>query len=144
MATRLGTSLGLPIFDLDDHYWRQAPRPTDEEWVALHGGLVHGERWIISGDYRAVADVRFAAADTVVWLDLPRSICLLRATSRRLKGNSSPLIDCWRWICRYPRHGSQETATSLADPDLSCTVYRLGSSREVTVFLADIERPARH
>jgi hypothetical protein len=140
VATHLGTSLGLPIFDLDDCYWRQTPQPTDEEWAAIHRALIHREQWIISGDYRAVADARFAAADTVVWLDLPRSTCLFRATLRRLKGNSSPLLDCWRWIWRYPDHGRQETERSLSNPRLSCTMYRLRSTRDLTVFLADIKR----
>jgi adenylate kinase family enzyme len=138
MATCLGTRLDLPIFDLDAYYWRQTPLPTDDEWVAMHGELVRGEQWIISGDYRTVADVRFAAADTVVWLDLPRTICLFRATVRRMKGNPTPLIDCWRWIWRYAKHGREDTAASLSNPRHSCTTYRLRSSSEVTAFLSRV------
>jgi hypothetical protein len=97
-------------------------------------------RWIIFGDYRAVADARFSAADTVVWLDLPRSTCLYRTTVRKVRGNPASLFRCWRWIWRYANHGSHETATSLADPRLTCTIYRLQSSAEVTSFLAGIEQ----
>lgn len=140
VATRLRSELGLPVLDLDDYYWPHTPLPTDEEWTAKHRELIERERWIISGDYRAVAGARFSAADTVVWLDLPRSTCLYRATLRRLKGNSAHLVDCWRWIWRYAKCGRHETATALANPQLTCTIYRLRSTRAVTSFLNEIER----
>jgi adenylate kinase family enzyme len=139
LAACLSARLLLPMFDLDDYYWRQAPQPTVEEWATTHGELVGREQWIISGDYRAVANARFTAADAVVWLDLPRSTCLRRATIRKLKGNPTPLADSWRWIWRYGNQGRHETATSLANPHLTCAVYRLRSSRDVSSFLSDIE-----
>lgn len=135
VAARLGASLGLPVVELDDHYWRHTPRPTDEEWATRHFALIRGDRWVISGDYRSVASVRFQAADMVVWLDLPRSTCLFRATVRKMKGNPAPIGDSWRWIWRYPAHGRLDTASALADPDLTCSVVRLHSSAEVVTFL---------
>jgi hypothetical protein len=140
VAARLGASLRLPTFDLDDFYWRRNPLPTEEEWASTHRELIHRERWVISGDYRAVADSRFSAADTVVWLDLPRSTCLFRSARRKLRGNPTSLTDCWRWIWRYPKHGRHETASSLANPQLTCMIYRLRSSGDVTAFLAEVER----
>jgi uridine kinase len=140
LAVHLGSTLGLPVIDLDDHYWRQSSLPTDEQWSAKHAELVRGDRWIISGDYRAVADARFHAADVVVWLDLPRSRCLFRVTARKLKGNPTPLLDSWRWIWRYPNHGRHETATAMASADLTSTIHRLRSSSDVNSFLGQVER----
>jgi nicotinamide riboside kinase len=137
VAARLGSRLGLPVLDLDEFYWRQSPLPTDEEWAARHRELIRPDQWIISGDYRAVADARFSAADAVVWLDLPRSTCLYRATLRKLTGDPSPLIDCWRWIWRYKNNGRHDTATSLANPHLTCTIFRLRSPGDVTSFLTE-------
>jgi adenylate kinase family enzyme len=138
-AACLSARLLLPMFDLDDYYWRHAPPPTDEEWATTHRELIGREQWIISGDYRAVADARFSAADAVVWLDLPRSTCLYRATMRKLKGNPTPLTNSWHWIWRYAKHGRHDTATSLANPHLTCAIYQLRSSRDVSSFLSDIE-----
>ena len=56
-----------------------------------------------------MAEVRFQAADAVAWLDLPRFTCLFRVTVRELRGSPTPLVDSWRWIWRYPRHGRLET-----------------------------------
>jgi adenylate kinase family enzyme len=139
LARHLGRMFGLPVVDLDDYYWRARPIPTEDEWVEIHRRLIAGDRWIISGDYRAVAAARFEAADVVIWLDLPRHTCLTRVTLRKMKGSPSPLVECWRWIWRYPTHGRRETATALADPSLTCTLYRPRSTSQVTSFLTSLE-----
>jgi nicotinamide riboside kinase len=136
LARHLGPKLGLPVLDLDDSYWRARAVPTEEEWAETHRQLIEGDRWIMSGDYRAVAAERFKAADVVIWLDLPRHTCLTRVTTRKMRGNPSPLFECWRWIWRYPKHGRSETATALADPVLTCTLHRLRTSSEVRSFLS--------
>ncbi len=105
----------------------------------MHSELISGDRWIVSGDYRAVAEARFQAADAVVWLDLPRSTCLARATVRKVKGNPAPLLESWRWIRRYASHGRRDTATALASSRLTCSVYRLRSPYDVTSFLRHID-----
>jgi adenylate kinase family enzyme len=111
--------------------------------VATHRELVGGAQWIISGDYRAVAEARFCAADAVVWLDLPRSTCLARASIRKLKGNPTPLVDSWRWIWRYASHGRRDTATALSSRHLTCSIYRLHSSSAVASFLRQVQSSTR-
>jgi hypothetical protein len=140
LARRLGQLLDLPVHDLDDYYWHREVRPTEAEWAATHRELLAGDRWIIAGDYRAVAPERFGAADIVIWLDLPRRTCLVRATRRKLRGNPTPLLDSWRWIWRYPTHGRRETAAVLDDPSLTCTLHRVHTSTAVAPILATLER----
>jgi adenylate kinase family enzyme len=140
LARRLAPLLGLPVVDLDHFYWRAIPRPTEEEWIHTHQELIGGDHWIMAGDYRAVAEARFRAAEAVIWLDLPRHTCLARVTRRKTKGNPSPLVECWRWIWRYPTHGRRETAAVLADPTLTCAVLHLRTSSEVASFLRALER----
>jgi uridine kinase len=139
LARRLGPKLGLPVIDLDESYWRSTPLPTEAEWADRHRELIAGDRWIISGDYRAVAPARFAAADTVIWLDPPRRTCLFRVTRRKLAGNPTPLLDSWRWIGRYRAHGRIETTAALAHPALTCIVHRLRTSSEVASFLGALD-----
>lgn len=75
LARHLGARLALPVVELDDVRWRSGRRFSDAEWAATHHQLLQPECWIIAGDHRAVAAERFAAADTIVWLDLGRAIC---------------------------------------------------------------------
>jgi hypothetical protein len=106
--------------------------------VAEHSELIDGDRWIISCDYRAVAEVRFRAADAVIWLDLSRTACFFRAIARKLKVTSTPLADSWRWIWRYPSHGRRHTAAALDNPQFACSIDRLRSSSDVTSFLSQM------
>jgi adenylate kinase family enzyme len=139
LATSLGSISGLPVIELDDYYWRQSTLPTDEQWAARHAELISGDRWIISGDYRAVAGARFQAADIVVWVDLSWPRCLVRATARKLKGNPTPLLNSWSWIWRYANHGRHDTAAALASADLTCKIHRLRSTSDVNSFLGQFQ-----
>src|SRR5207248_9352838 len=86
VAQRLARRTGLPLIHLDLLYWRPGWQPTPgEEWRETVRRLVAGERWIIDGNYGGTLDLRLAACDTVVFLDLPRVLCLWRVLVRQLR-----------------------------------------------------------
>ena len=82
-ARALGERTGLPVVHLDEHHWLpgwvEAPR---EEWHALQEALIDRDRWIVDGNYGGSFDTRFARADTVVVLALPRAQCILGVLRR--------------------------------------------------------------
>ena len=86
LAARLGSSLGLPVFDVDDYYWRSSPLPSNEEWVAKHSELISRDGWIISRDYRGVANVSFRSGHGLcpTALDLRDELAQRISSSRRL------------------------------------------------------------
>jgi adenylate kinase family enzyme len=140
LARYLGSRLGLPVVELDDIYWGEDRAFSDDEWPTVHRRLLEPERWIIAGDYRAVAGERFAAADMVVWLDLPRPVCWWRACLRR---NSVSKIACIRWIWRYPAHGRRQTIASLHEHARDKIVVQLRSMREVEDFMTGVDLTGR-
>ena len=76
-ARALGAALNRPVIHLDNLYWKpgwvETPRP---EFSELQRELVQGEMWIIDGNYSATLDIRLEAADTILYFDLPRRVCL--------------------------------------------------------------------
>ncbi|WP_437658936.1 AAA family ATPase [Sorangium sp. So ce1182] len=83
LSVRLGQLLGLPVHHLDDLYWHEGWTPTPAaEWRAVVEELVARDRWIIDGNYADVLDVRIRAADTVVLLDVPPAVCVVRVLRR--------------------------------------------------------------
>jgi len=81
----LAAKTGLPLVHLDTEFWRPGWEMTPrEEWCAKVAELVARERWIIDGSYGSSLDLRLPRADTVVWFDYPRLICLWRASRRVL------------------------------------------------------------
>src|SRR5258708_1677925 len=85
-ARQLAASTGLPWIPLDNVYWQAVAAPSEVAWRWIHRDLILSARWIIDGDYRATADERFARADTIIWLDLPRWRCVSLILFRAVRG----------------------------------------------------------
>lgn len=60
--------------------------------------LVEKEEWIIDGNYSGTMDIRLHAADTIIFLDIHRVICVYRAFKR--------IIFREHQIASYSYHGS--------------------------------------
>jgi adenylate kinase family enzyme len=85
-ARELGQRLGLPVTHLDALYWRPGwVAPPLEEWRAQVRQVAERDSWIIDGNYSDTIDLRFARADTIIFLDLPRRTYLRRVLLRTLR-----------------------------------------------------------
>ncbi|MDQ2079063.1 adenylate kinase [Xanthobacteraceae bacterium Astr-EGSB] len=85
-ARRLAQSTGLPLVTLDQEYWQPGwVEPDKPHWVAKVETLIAAPRWIMDGTYLGTLPLRLARADTVIFLDLPRWVCLWRAITRILR-----------------------------------------------------------
>jgi len=81
----LGARLDLPVTHLDRLFWQPGwvATPTDR-WREIQRGLVAADSWVLDGNYIKDADIRLAAADTVIFLDFPRWLCLTRVLRRTI------------------------------------------------------------
>src|SRR5687767_13223841 len=115
LARDMGERLRLPVVHLDRLYWRAGwTKPSADEWTRQVAELIGGDAWVMDGNYSGTLDLRIPAADTIVFLDLPRIVCLWRVLRRRLafRGRTRPEMhpDCperitWEfidWIWTYP------------------------------------------
>lgn len=152
MARRLGQALGLPVHHLDALYWKPGWTPTPRaEWRALQTRLVAGERWLIDGNYGGTMELRLAAADTVIFLDLPRWVCLLGALQRwvQFRGRRRPdmavgcperiNLDFLKWVWRFPVEQRPGILAKLEQLNGSARVVHLRSRREMEAFVAGVE-----
>ena len=150
VARRLAERTGLPLIHLDALYWRPDWQPTPaEEWRATVQHLVGGDAWIIDGNYGGTLDLRVEACDTVVFLDLPRVVCLWRVLKRQARhiGRARPELNpgcperlsweflVWIWTYRSRRRGA--ILNRLAALDKRKRVAILRSSAEIEEFLSD-------
>ncbi|TYR81833.1 topology modulation protein [Priestia megaterium] len=82
-ARELGEALDIQVHHLDVLYWKpgwvEAPL---EEFRDKQDQLTHQDEWIIDGNYSNSFDIRFARADTMIYLELPLTICLYRVLKR--------------------------------------------------------------
>jgi adenylate kinase family enzyme len=160
LATRLGGRLGLPVIHLDALYWNAGWVATPpEDWARAVADVIARDEWVVDGNYGGTLDARLAACDTVVFLDLPRLVCLWRVVRRwiRYRGHTRPdmaagcdeQIDAefLRWIWTYPARRRPGILARLATLTGGQRVVVLRSRREVEAFLAaaeDVQSRARH
>lgn len=83
LAKQLGEKLNITVYHLDALFWKPnwVPVPRDQQ-KTVQQELVSKEEWIIDGNYGGTIDIRLHAADTIIFLDIKRTICVYRAFKR--------------------------------------------------------------
>lgn len=152
LARRIAEATGLPLVHLDALYWRPGWEPTPKaEWESEVAELVRRPRWIMDGNYGSTLDPRVRAADAVVFLDLPRLLCVWRVVKRRVvwRGRSRPSMapgcperltpEFLRWIWSYPRRRRPGVLELLRRAEAGGTrVSILRNPREVEAFVTGL------
>jgi adenylate kinase family enzyme len=151
LAHELGAILGVAVVHLDALFWKpgwmETPKP---EWRSIQEELVRRESWIIDGNYGGTLDVRLAAADTIIFLDFPRLLCLWRVIRRRLQyigkdrpdvGPGCPERLTWRflwWIWTYRARKRPAVLQKLAECANEKRVIVLRGPAAVRRFLEEM------
>lgn len=148
LATRIGARTGLPVVHLDQRYWRPGWIATpDDEWRRIVAAEIARDAWVMDGNYSGTLDARLAACDAVVFLDLPRTLCLARVIGRWLRYAGRPRPDMapgcperlelafLGWVWRYPRQRRPEVLRRLAALSAGQQRFVLRSRRDVARFV---------
>jgi len=88
LAKQLAEATGLPLHVLDKiKYHPGGAEVPHEDYLDIHREILKQDEWIIDG-FGCVSSAweRFAAADTLIYLDLPLFIHGMWVTKRLLKG----------------------------------------------------------
>lgn len=151
LAYQLGKALNLDVVHLDSIYWKRGWIPlTGSELRALLERLVAQESWIIDGHFGDTLKIRMQAADTIIFLDFPLALCLLRIIKRyrqsagKIKaelGEGYPEILTLNFIGRtllYPFRDRLKALREIHTYADRRTVIILRSPREARNFLQKV------
>jgi len=151
-ARRLHSLTKLPLFHLDQLYWRPGWQLTPkDEWERLMAELAARDEWIMDGGYGNTFYIRMPKADTIVWLDLPRHVAFPRVLKRlavgygRVREDLAPdcpeRVDCaflkWAWTFRSAHAAKYRQA--LAEHASHAGVHIFVRSRAAERFLANLK-----
>ena len=147
-ARQLGELLNLEVKHLDKLYWRAGwQEPAKAEWVAKVKQLATEESWIMDGNFGGTLEVRVEQSDTIIFLDMPRLLCLWRITKRRLLygGRSRPDMaegcperlnwEFMRWVWDYSHTSRPRVVKLLHENSETKQIVWLRSRAEVRGFL---------
>lgn len=138
------------LIHLDNEYWKPNWIATPKnEWIERQKTLISGDRWIIDGNYNSTLELRFMAADCIIFLDMNRLLCICSAWKRHGKKRSDlpeyleekkdkEFLDFIKWIWEFPKNG-RKRIMELHNiyPDKPFVVLK--SRREIKKFLKNLE-----
>lgn len=151
LARKLGEKLNINVYHLDALFWKPGWVGVQKnEQRKVQHDLVGKEEWIIDGNYGGTMEIRLQAADTIIFLDIHRTICIYRAIKRILKYRNKTRPDMgegceerfnlefFKWIWQYPKTKRPEILYRLEQLSNDQHVFILKSPREVEQFLKNV------
>lgn len=147
----MGEITGIEVIHLDKLYWRPGwVEPQKEEWKKKVEKVLARPSWIIDGNFGGTMEMRIAAADTVIFLDLPRTTCVYRILKRWLVYRNKLRPDMadgcyewldWKfilWIWNFPRDTRPVIEERLAKVKDQKNIIRLHSTAGINNFIGDL------
>ena len=150
VSHRLAAKLGLPLIHMDQLNW--LPGWVDggnERLLGLLTTEVAKDRWLIEGNYGSTMEPRLQRADTVIYLDFPIWLCIMRVLKRVTTSygrrrpdmaegclehfDASSLLYILRWN-RGPRQRTERLLRGHEDK-----VVRLKSSNALAKWLVNVK-----
>lgn len=158
LAKKLAGITGLPLHPVDSiKYKPGGDEIPHAEYLEIHARLLKHERWIIDG-FGCVNSTweRLAAADTLVYVDLPLVLHYLWVTKRLIKGilvnpegwpANSPMwrstLAGYRVIPLCHRHMTSKYRQLVAEAAVTKRVHHLRSPRQMRTFVDAIKQEYR-
>lgn len=151
LARSLGEKLNIQVYHLDALFWKPnwVGVPKDEQ-RKVQNELVRKQQWIIDGNYGGTMDIRIKAADTIIFLDIHRIICVYRAFKRMIQYRNRTRPDMaegceerldfqfLKWIWDYPKTKKPDILKSLEELSTEKNIIVLKTPYGVKQFIDNI------
>lgn len=148
LARRLGEKTGIEVVHLDKLFWNPGwVRTEKEEWFEIVRQAIEKASWIMDGNFGSTLEMRANAADTIIFMDMPRLVCIYRILKRWFiyrnthRPDMAPGCDekvdweFFMWVWNYPKRSKPEKELVLNRYANEKTVIRLKSNRDIEGFL---------
>ncbi|TWB54714.1 adenylate kinase family enzyme [Rhizobium sp. ERR 922] len=156
LSQQIATRFGLTYVSIDrDVLWLPGWVQRDrEEQRAIIVAKVQGERWIMDGTNPSTFDIRLPRTDLVIWVRMPRLLCIWGAISRWIKwmGRTRPEMapgciekvdwEFLRFIWTFEEKFTPRVLAGLAEHGPNVPVLQLKSRGEMRQLLDLLCRPA--
>ncbi|MBO0476641.1 DNA topology modulation protein [Vagococcus sp. DIV0080] len=151
LSKQLATLLSLDLYHLDKLFWQPNWVLSDKDkQINIQQEIFKQPSWIIDGNYGDTLDLRINEADTIIFLDLPRRVCIYRALKRVVTNYGKTRPDMGdgcperfdfsfiKWIWHFKNKQRVAIIHTLSQIPPTKTVIRLTSKKEVEQFLLSL------
>lgn len=143
----LSKKSGIELIHLDNINWQSDSSYLNKiDFDNELDKILRRESWIIDGNYNRTMTTRMLCATTVIWLRIPRSICLYRIIKRYMKskeplnnhGNPNQLtLNFLKFVWRFPKESEPKITQLKKEFQHNILFYTLNSKKEMKQFLND-------
>jgi len=118
-----------------------------EEQILIQTDLVKKPQWIIDGNYGGTLEIRLEAADTIIFLDFKRALCLYRVMMRAFKYRHTQRPDMcegnrerfdlifYKWVWHFPKEQRPRIIEKLDRLSSEKNVIWLHTPKEAEEFV---------
>ena len=104
----------------------------------------------MDGNYGSTLEMRLKQCDAVIFLEMPRTVCVFRALKRvfRYRGKTRPDmgancdekfdLEFLQWIWNFPKKDKLKVEDILEKHGEKANIIRLKSKREIENFFAEL------
>ena len=155
LARKLGDATGLPVHHMDRIHWQPGwELRSKEEKTALCREVHAQDRWIFEGGFSASWEERLNRCDTLIWLDFPLHVRLLRVIRRTIMNygqvREDMQDDCpekfrlefyqWIWSTRNTARTKMSKLYEGPAADLKIQRVKLCNRQQVNDFVQAVAR----
>lgn len=148
LSNKLSEGLGIEVHHLDKIYWKPGwIKIPSEEGEHIQREIIKKESWVFDGNWTGSMDIRLEPADTIIFLDFPKYICLYRVFKRVVAGKNIQPIDkaeglkdrlSWKLIKAILTYPRKEILDKINKYSKGKRVYILHSTKDIDKFLSSI------
>lgn len=148
LARVLGRRFHLPVTHLDRLWWQPGwVELGAEKFRPLVAEIVAQDKWVIDGNYSNTWDLRMPRADTIIWMDLPRRVCMWRVMRRaakqfgKVRGDMAPGcperfdMEFFRYVWNFKASHDERIMETLRRHGRHARIIRLRSKEGMRNFL---------
>lgn len=152
LSLKLHEITGIELIHLDQYYWKPSWVETSKaEWEGIVRQLSNKQQWIIDGNYGGTMDMRLQKADTIIFLDRTKWLCLFRVLKRLVLNYGRTRADMragckerfnWefmRYVYNYNKTRRPKILEKLNALKASKEVVLIRSNREMDNYLRELK-----
>lgn len=157
LARRIAEKIGCAPTHMDKMHWKSGWQArTRDEKCDLLKPVLREKKWVIDGNYTKVFfEGRMFLADTIIFLDFNRFLCLLGVIKRRIENGGKTRPDMTEgcpekidfeflkwviWDGRKKRSAYYQSLSEIKEQMPDKRIYILKTPSEVGKFLKELER----
>lgn len=151
LSRELTELLSIPVYHLDQLNWRAGwEEVSRDEQIRLQDEIFEKDEWIIDGNYGGTLSKRMEEADTILFFDFPRLLCITRAAKRVLKYRNTVRPDMaegcserfdlefFKYIWKFPEQKTPHIINRLRELPSDKRVVHFRKPSDVERFLENL------